>query len=546
MANSSAPRRAPSYTSTVSGDIPRFVTFTSPVRPSQAASLPLNIIARIAGFLDDPADIARLTRTSRLLYYMCLPQLYEKVNLHSYPEVRYTNGKPEGFGSGSPFIMGLNGLVTRSHAGLVQDFRVWGQWNEAGVEDFAKGRVPDNSMMLNILLRAAIDRMTKLQTFSWELDCKPLKTMYQGLGAHATLTSLTIKFPKSRSPRPTVIIPPMANLRVFKALDIDPLCYPDDISVMLLHSRKLEDLRLHFVPRIRQQAESLLNLTTYFGRCATAGHKLPLKHFALQNFYGPNDQMVDFMLNEKTCKSVSMLDAFGGMSGGPMNKFYDDTWKQIPQDVKAFWPISRCNEPAEQHVRMLTNATSHEQFYVVSSRVAKAASSPTSTPSAPHTPAKTPTLPSPDVVELGKQYLNVLGSHHGKTLRNLLLSDQWILGGDEIKTLVQQCQHLEQLGLAVEGAELRPSLSLILASLPKLRALRILNGEVVEQAAGQLGITQRDIGHLVEKVGAKQFRYLGLGDRVFEISLVDDVQHVEIWGLDYLDISVDPVAPFSP
>ena len=198
------------------------MTFTSPVSIApkdggtvRASTLPLNLIALIVSFLDDIADVARVTRTSRLLYYMTQPQLYSKVSLHSYPEIRYFNGRPEGFGNGSPFIMALNGLVTKPYANVVHDFRVWGQWNELGVEDFSKGRVPDNSMMLNILLRTAVDRMTKLESFSWELDCKPLKTLYLGLGAHNTLTSLTIKFPNSRIPRPSVMIPPMAsNLRV--------------------------------------------------------------------------------------------------------------------------------------------------------------------------------------------------------------------------------------------------------------------------------------------------------------------------------------------
>ena len=208
-ANLAAPSPSPWNTHTP-GDLPRFVGYTSPVSAipvargtssSGAATLPLNLIALIISFLDDIGDIARVTRTSRLLYYMTLPQLYNKVSLHSYKDIRYFNGRPEGFGSGSPFMMALNGLVTSPYATMVRDFRIWGLWNELGTEDFAKGRVPENSMMLNILLRAAVDRMSKLQSFSWELDCKPLKTLYQGLSGHNTLTSLSIKFPNSREPR---------------------------------------------------------------------------------------------------------------------------------------------------------------------------------------------------------------------------------------------------------------------------------------------------------------------------------------------------------
>jgi hypothetical protein len=140
-------------------------------------------------------------------------------------------------------------------------------------------------MMFSILLRAATDRMTKLRSFSWELDCKPMKTLYQGLSAHNTLTSFTLRFPCTRVPRPSVLIPPMLNLRVFKALDIDPMCSPDDISILLFSSRKLEDVRLHFCPRMRAEAESIMNLNMFFGRCHKANYKLKVKHFAMQNWY---------------------------------------------------------------------------------------------------------------------------------------------------------------------------------------------------------------------------------------------------------------------
>ena len=222
------------------GNIPRFVTYTSPVfsmsngndgNVARASTLPLNLIALIVSHLDNLADIARVTRTSRLLYYMTLPQLYAKVTLHSYSTIRYVNGPTRRLWWWEPDNDGAECLVTKPHANLVQELRLWGEWKELGLDDFSKGRVPDTTMMLNILLRAATDRMTKLKSFSWELDCKPLKTLYLGLSTHNTLTSLTIRFPNSRSPRPSVIIPPMTNLRAFRCIDIDPLCYPDDISV---------------------------------------------------------------------------------------------------------------------------------------------------------------------------------------------------------------------------------------------------------------------------------------------------------------------------
>ena len=134
--------------------------------PSAPQFRPLQAIAN-PNFsqVDDVADLARLTRTSRLLYYMTLPKLYENITLHAYTELRYTNGRPEGYGSGSPFSMGLNALVSRNVTNYVQRFGLVGEWRESDIDDYSKGRVPDNSMMLNIAIRAALDRMENLKSF---------------------------------------------------------------------------------------------------------------------------------------------------------------------------------------------------------------------------------------------------------------------------------------------------------------------------------------------------------------------------------------------
>lgn len=119
--------------------------------------------------LDNAGDLARLTRTSRLFYYMTLPRLYEEVTLRSYADIRYVDGKPEGYGSGSPFAMGLNTLVARTFTDYIRSFRVIGDWREHDLEDYSKGRVPDNSMILQIAMRAAIDKMKNLEAFAYVL-----------------------------------------------------------------------------------------------------------------------------------------------------------------------------------------------------------------------------------------------------------------------------------------------------------------------------------------------------------------------------------------
>ena len=103
---------------------------------------------------------------------MCLPILYANVSLHSYDHIRYSevDNRPEGSGGASPFSMGLHALVTRNVAGFVKRFRIWGKWKEYDLEECANvGRVPDSSMMLNLLVRAAVDRMSGLESFRYTL-----------------------------------------------------------------------------------------------------------------------------------------------------------------------------------------------------------------------------------------------------------------------------------------------------------------------------------------------------------------------------------------
>lgn len=65
---------------------------------------------------------------------------------------------------GSPFVMGLNGLVLRNVAGYVKRLKFVGECKEYDSEEcYRKGRVPDSTMMLNTLVTVAIERCTALR-----------------------------------------------------------------------------------------------------------------------------------------------------------------------------------------------------------------------------------------------------------------------------------------------------------------------------------------------------------------------------------------------
>ena len=70
----------------------------------------------------------------------------------------------------SPFAMGLKGLVVRDVARYVKKFGVHGDWKEYESEDYSKvGRVTEGSMMLNTLVRVAVEKMASLHSFRYAL-----------------------------------------------------------------------------------------------------------------------------------------------------------------------------------------------------------------------------------------------------------------------------------------------------------------------------------------------------------------------------------------
>ncbi|QVM13148.1 hypothetical protein D8B26_007764 [Coccidioides posadasii str. Silveira] len=472
----------------------------TPPQPRSLMALPLNLVALILSYLDDVGDLSRLCRTCRVLNYMTLPQLYKNITLTSYDKIRYRDDLPEGCGSASPFSMGLNAIVTRNVASLVRSLTMRGEWREDGLDEHARvGRVTDSSMMLNIAVRAAIDKMTGLEKFSWELNTKMLETAYIGLSQLPRLTSLTVRFPSSRHPRPTTVIPGMPQLRSLKITDIDPLCYPDDISTLLLHSRKLRELKMHWSPRMREAQEPSVTLHDYFRKCIAAKSPLRLRKIALQNFYALHTDDFETALDPDMLEDVTTLNSPG---------VYDPSLAGMTF-VESSWPPPKC--PGIRSLRhdrierkgceFLASLENLERLYFVTpildasdsvnsprpagSAQSSASMSPPSTIdpnsatangiSSVSQAAPLPVQPTnlAASISLRDAYIHTIATVNGPRLRHLLLSSRWSLPGPLIARLVRSCPNLEQLALATDISSFE-TLGLLIPFLRKLLAIRLL------------------------------------------------------------------------
>ncbi|KAI9848335.1 MAG: hypothetical protein M1837_000599 [Sclerophora amabilis] len=362
---------------------------------------------------------------------------------------------------------------------------------------------------------------------SWELDSKMLDTVYRGLALRPTLQSLTISFASERTPRPTTVIPPMANLRHLKVMNIDPLCYPDDISVLLLHSKNLRELQLHWSERMRIELEPSVNLSSYFGKCIAAKYTLPVRSVGFQNLYALPVDGFETVFDKEEIRSITYLNSFE--TGGEDTLFLDQLWlARAKSTAKRFsnLKVMRGDRLSKAHAELLGTMTGLEELYYVNEKHARGANgSRRSTPGSTLSPdvASNASTPSQgNVSSLGRDYIDSITRGHGQTLKILLLSDKWKLGQQQLALLVRSCPNLEQLGLALEKHNF-DLLSILLPFLPNIYAVRLLDdaAEPSYQSIidGVNDATHRDsMGHDMYERNYRLLRYIGLGsEKVFEI-----------------------------
>lgn len=214
---------------------------------------------------------------------------------------------------------------------------------------------------------------------------------------------------------------------------------------------------------------------------------------------------------------------------------------------------------------MIQSSSNLEHVYIVSDRKGRSVR-PYSSPSGSEyitpddSPNTNPTPPSvkADIEDLGRKYLHAFTHHHGTSLRHLLLSDQWPLSELDVTELIRRCPNLTQLGFAY-GSPNAEVLRLLLPFLRDLTALRILENEfsrIHEDNYTEEQIIE-EMGRDTWKMGAEKMRWVQIGKRVFRIGEAyqvhghgewrrkvvpvrrEEVEHVEIWGLDRLDCMVD-------
>jgi hypothetical protein len=336
---------------------------------------------------------------------------------------------------------------------------------------------------------------------------------------------------------------------------------------------------------MRRERESSVSLHSYFGRAASANVQLPIKRLTYKNMYTRNDEELSTVFNLARLEEVTFLNCVN--PGDPSTVFIDETWRTSHHVFARLGKLKklRIDVADESTAQALAEISGLEEFYLVDRCAAALRSNSTSTSSSPavessssaavaksgdtnvsnSTPV-TPTTPHyqlPASVSLGSEFVAALSTHHGHSLRILLLSARWKLGKETLSHLVKSCPNLYQLGIAIDGEQFQ-TLKSILPFCPKIFALRVL--EVVETHATVMErmremreavphVHTEVLGREVYKDEYKNVRYFGLGPAAFEFGKIIESEQgrlkkrfvryltwdeakkmAEIFGMDSLDV----------
>lgn len=330
-----------------------------------------------------------------------------------------------------------------------------------------------------------------------------METVYLGLPKLPKLTSLSIRFPSSRHPRPICVVPAMPHLRKLKVTDIDPLCYPDDISTLLYKSPHLEDLKMHWSPRMRESQEPSVVVHDYFRHCIRNKAPLKLKKIAFHNLFSRHTNEWQEASDDSVLEEMTFLNGYSEDSPSH-HTFVDKTWttarmeiskmlklKLIRHDVvsKELCEYLNCFRGLEKlycvnatrsigsrpSMRPLGN-NSNTHSYLVGTGIGANGTFPSisgngsiTSPSSPRSPASN----AAQHLQLRDFYLNSVMTNHGATLRHLILPSRWPLSSNTLARLVHVCPNLEQVAFALEVSTM-DAFGLLIPFLRKLQAMRIL------------------------------------------------------------------------
>lgn len=359
----------------------------------------------------------------------------------------------------------------------------------------------------------------------------------------------------------------MSNLQLLKITDIDPLCYPDDISLLLLGSKNLRHLKLHWSPRMRDARELSTHESAYFGRCAAAGYSIPLRTVAVQNLYTYHDISGCNLFDHTAMEEVTFLNSTNGFGDDPSTVFVDFSWRKSEGDLPTNLKMLRVDKVSHQQCSFLGQVKGLEKLYLIGPKHSQERIVKDTTPSGgtplPNSPASSHSSPNStdnsNIMALKDDYIDTITKNNGRTLKHLLLLPQWRLTDDDLALIVRRCPNLEQLGIGAELPNFR-YLRLLVPFLKNLTAIRILSNPDDTSFVNKMreldesGLHEKKLSEETVKWNSSKLQYMEVGgkDLIFAIDrreggkaggkkivtkkAWEEVRDIDIWAMDCHEI----------
>lgn len=328
------------------------------------------------------------------------------------------------------------------------------------------------------------------------------------------------------------------------------MCYPDDVSTLFLNSEKLEELNMHFSPRMREQGEASVVLTRFFRKNLNSNKKIRLKRIGLYNLLA-NSESAECMsaIDSAQIDSVTALNTFG-MDEDELHRsntlFIDRTWF-VPNPKETHNAKSlRIDQLHKMHAQEIALSPDLERLYLINARYRREGvngePSPNSVDASPRTvngsSRNTPTHATAPMMSLRDLYLDNICNGCGPKLKHLIFPARWPLHSTLTAKLIRSCPNLTQFSAAIPCSDMEV-LRMVIPFLTKLwairvvaprtygeegeRALAIFNGyvdqpdSVLEESISK-SLTQRGPAGAVPDFPALQ--YIGMGHKVWEVGSV--------------------------
>ncbi|PWW77639.1 hypothetical protein C7212DRAFT_293227 [Tuber magnatum] len=462
-----------------------FLINPEPGRSSGRPQLPLDIVSSIISQIEAPADLARVSRSSRIHHFLTVPLLYRNVVLVCRQEER----KP------CVTLAQMGALLKPGIAACVRRLEV------VNKKPSGQDRRDEEHGVWAVALVGIISGMSMLEEFLWNSESMMHPILYEALSRHPKLKGLRIIHPLSLHPPPPPSFAPPIVFRNLKSIHLTGLGSRTTYNWGMSSMPALQIFKVSW--RISAR------LSAIFPEHGPARRPRVLKELHISNVVldTPIRQCLDF----RELRKLSLLDCSVGeesswdeilraeeqkvtSTGSPasvLSAGNGGITRQSPIPAARHLKLKslRINEVGKHWANFLSSFAGLEELYI---------------------------LPSTNVKEEDsvEPFLDAVINYHGSTIRNLRLSTSQPVERRCASKLVRSCKGLEEVSLRIPKSEWK-FIEILILFLTRIRVFQLLTTELSSHAEEyeELFARRGDSENQVAQEGESLLEIFGFGTK---------------------------------